>query len=385
MKKYLFTLFSTACLLLVFSACETLPPVTDGSGSDGGTNTDDSKDSEIGKTVNFCDDGTLNCHVDVQQDGDTYEEFVTINEGGVTPENAFEGCFERCLQVASQLDNQESCNLTSTESCDTAVLNACSNSCQINIRTYTSSMPASDPYGIPENAKGIYVKVKSCLDHSNTTFQFKGPSIATRKFNEGPFIIESPNSKFWEFILPSLDALDKDFLSLPYKVGQHPECTEDLKGQIKLEFRPHKAAGEVTYTVNGVEKPIAGSRPFSGNVDTITREWKAPHLTTFQIPSEFYSELDVSQITWMVGKMKTLTRLCQKIDLTSNANRPEYTTVPCDGDTSDETFAAHDEYDFNIGHYLNGGGYGDTIVNVAPAEMIDHEFEMLVLIKSSQE
>ena len=290
------------------------------------------------------DAGTLNCYVDLP------EIDVDVQDILSNPQTAYGTCMYNCLASLNCIDTNtlsvDDFDATAIPtSCTEPQINSCTQSCDAFSDPGIISLPSSDPLGIPQNAKAITIKVQSCLDKDTSFFQFKGASMGTRKFAQGKYSVRNYGS----WLNP-----DKK-VRIPYQVGSNYDCPSARRGQALVRFTPYKE--QAPYALGSQNFDTIA---FSDNVaDEINQTWKAPHLTALQLPKQLMSELDLSEVSWVLKSVDT-------------PNPTVMFGLPA--------------YNAGFSYFENGQTYGDSIVAITPyfSESLSMDFTMVVFIKAQQ-
>lgn len=284
--KNIHTLFTQLVLvmtLVLTVACQQVPVATDNG------NPPTQPGITISGGVELCPDGTLDCYVTFPGTPEEEEEQEEIIND---PINAFNSCMSTCFAASPNA----TCQAYSTQPnfIDLNVDGACAetyqgclNSCNVLLDAGgVGNMPDSDPLGIPEATKAVLVQIETCMTQRENTFQFKGPSGAVKKFHSGRYNV--------------VGNIFNKRINLPTQTALHESCPAAVKGKAMITFKPHKQ-GVITIGSQNFE-----TIPFPDDVpDTINMTWKAPHLTSFQLPSEINAHVDYSQISWMLKQIHT--------------------------------------------------------------------------------
>lgn len=340
-----FSLIFLISIALGLSACQQpLDPITDtNEGNGGGTII------EVTTGIEPCtgeDAGTLNCYLpDYPEDVDETIENLT---------SSYESCVVSVLNDLDNFDeaNMNGCSVSSfedienTPACSQEEIEFATALCDDLAGDGLAGLPPSDPVAVPVNAKAIEVKLQSCLDTRTSFFQFKGLFMGTTKHHQGKYTARRDGGWF----------SGPKKVRLPAQVSNQAGCGSSRQGKVALTFTPHKSQDNYVYN----EDTSFDTTPFSDNVpDTLIKTWKAPHLTSHQLPQELLQDVDVSEIVWMLKRFDT--------------NNP-YVWM---GLTS---------YQGAFVHYLNGQVYGDTLVGINPIfdNDLPMDFTMVVFIKSAQ-
>ncbi|MCB1196888.1 MAG: hypothetical protein KDK51_00825 [Deltaproteobacteria bacterium] len=315
---------------------------------------------ETSNELELCPDGTLNCYIEFPNP--TVVETIVHD-----PIDAYTNCMDQCLQAQScnvspfsLTSAQTQCTANAAGSTDVTQYGACDQMCSVVMNHGGSIGFETDPMAIPEHSKAITVRIKSCIDQRATHFQFKGPNMATRKFHQGHY--RTKGTDFFGF--------GDEKVRLPYQVGTNSACPDAYRGQAKVTFTPYKEQDPFPFSADIAVDTIA----FSDLVeDEINLQWKAPHLTSAQIPRELIQELDLSQMVWMLKKIHTPNPTVNLVDYIFAFN-------PFNFNFEIPTFFS------GFGYASNGQPFGDSIVYIAPTfdEALISDFSMVLFVKAKE-
>jgi hypothetical protein len=273
MKKHTQPSFLTWALMPLFfalAACQQVPMPAETDGSS--TTTTTFIENECEDCIKVCDDGTLDCYLDFEDDN--IVDSVPSTELEAT--TLYDTCMGSCLIDEGCIDPFDAVN-----SCP-AAQTACNEQCDIfeGIFDAFDTIAASDPIMIPQPSKVVLVTVSGCYDRGESNIAFQGSTLRTQKLaTRGKYKTRLTHPH------------ERVYIGQP--VSDNVHCSPSRRGKISVKVEPWK---DSTINVGGTVYDVI---PFTDAIeDEMNLVWKRPQTAAFQLPTELSEQVDFSQTGW---------------------------------------------------------------------------------------
>lgn len=268
-------------LFLGLAACQKVPEVTSGLGSN--------LTSNDGDAVKLCADGTLNCHVEFP---DTVTPSIT---------EAFAQCVSACVAGGAS-------NSACAEQCDAFTADG-----------ILGDLPESDELILPsEPRKAIKVTLDFCADTGvGTEVHFQGTEFRFDTDKDG-----NGSGKATAALNLLSGGLGNLVPSKVHRTGRNKTCSKAYKNQMGVTWEPVTASSVETMGSTYAVVPF-------NNGNKVETKCKYVHSTSCGVPQQIREEIDMQQIAWGLDKIhKTETGIHMYADwLFVNNNIPYGNTI----------------------------------------------------------